>query len=215
MTRKFATHFLSLAATSVLAAWPYIPASAAILTTTASFQEGVGGYTGTVDRRIGVSATTNPDASGSAVNTDSSSFFLDGALAATDRADLLIRFDNIIGGGGGVPANVKVLEAKLDVRTTSPATSANAQSTGAFNVYRLNTPFTSSSTWAGFSGNGLGTQGDTNLIAGSFANIDADTFGSARVDKIVQTWVDGTPNNGFAVRADNTSDGWSINTTGA
>src|SRR5262245_21760840 len=109
-------------------------ASAAILTNTVSFQEGVGGYTGTVDRRIGVSAVTNPDASGSSVNTDASAFFLDGALAATDRADLLLRFDNIIG-GSGVPANVKVLEATLGLRTTTPATSANAQSTGAFNVY--------------------------------------------------------------------------------
>jgi len=116
------------------------------VTTTVSFQEGVDGYTGTLDRRIGVSATTNPDTSGLSVDTDSTSFFLDGALAAADRADLLLRFDNIIG-GSGVPAGVKVIEATLGVRTTSTATSTNAQTNGAYNVYRLNTAFDSSTTW--------------------------------------------------------------------
>jgi hypothetical protein len=156
-------------------------ALAAISTTTVSFQEGVDGYSGTLDRRINVDGS---DASGSDVDTDSNSFFLDGRLTAADRADFLLRFDGIIG-GSGVPAGATVLEATLDMRTTNPATSGNAQSSGAYNVYRLNTPFDSSTTWAGFSGNGAGTEGDTDLISGSFANIGADEVGSARVEKIV------------------------------
>ena len=71
-----------------------LSASASITLTTATFQNGVDGYAGTFDRRITQTAGTN----GSAVNTDSASFFVDGGSSALDDTGVqegLLRFSNL------------------------------------------------------------------------------------------------------------------------
>ena len=121
----------------------------------------------------------------------------------------MFRFDDIIG-SGAIPANALITSATLDMVTT---TANNSQSNGAYNVYQMNTAFDGSTTWASLGGNGI--YNHVAAMGGSFNRplIGAPT--SARVDQIVQNWVNGAPNDGFGIRSDNNTDGWSPNTTGA
>jgi hypothetical protein len=196
------------------------PAFAQVASTTVTFQNDTNGYTGTFDRRIGFDGTSAPaDLDGSAVNTDAASFFLDGERAAVDRKDYLIRFDNLFG-PGGVPSGAIILDARLIARTTTTAVSGNSQSGAAFNVFRLTRAFDSNSSASaggdfGGSEGGLAVEdGEIDLPSGSFDRPPVDTPVSADVTKIVQSWASGANNLGFGVRAE-TSDGWSVNTTGA
>jgi hypothetical protein len=188
------------------------PLSAAPIISTATFQQGTAGYSGTLDRKIG--PTPANEVNGSAVNTDTTSYFIDGGgTALNDDAAThgLLRFDNIVG-AGGVPANAKVISATVDVITGS---TSNAQSGGAYNMYRLSTPFTNASSWAtDFGGDGLA--GNVSAILGSFDGMNAvGNPASARADNAVQAWVDGAPNLGFGIRSDRNTDGWSPHTTGS
>lgn len=190
------------------------PLTAAPVIVTQTFQQGAAGYTGSADRRISANGTADVD--GSAVDTDVSTYFLDGGSSALNDAGAsqgLLRFDNIV--GGGLPAGAKVISATVDVVTTTTAVNANSQSGGAYNIYTLSTPFDSTSTWASpYGGDGL--TGDVGPILGSFDDLGtAGTASSARVDKAVQSWADGAANLGFGIRSDRTTDGWSVNTTGA
>jgi hypothetical protein len=194
---------LASAAVSVLDAAPVI--------TTATFQQGTAGYSSSFDRKI--SPAGADDADGSTVDTDTTGYFIDGGDAAFNDAGVrhgLIRFSDIVG-GSGVPAGAKVISATVDMIT---GTVANAQSGGAYNLYRLNTAFDSASTWDGtFGGDGLA--GNVGEILGSFDRPAAGAAVSARADKAVQNWVDGGTNLGFGIRSDQNRDGWSPNSTGA
>ena len=140
------------------------PLSAAPLISTVTFQQGVGGYTGSFDRKISPNGSVDID--GAAVDTDTTSYFLDGGTSALNDAGArhgLLRFDTIVG-AGAVPAAAKVISATVDTVTNN---STDAQSGGTFNLYRLNTGFDSNSTWAApFGGDGLA--GDVGEILGSF-----------------------------------------------
>jgi hypothetical protein len=188
------------------------PLQAAPIITTATFQQGVAGYTDTFDRKMGLAGAG--DANGSSIDTDTASYFIDGGGSALNDAGArqgLLRFSNIVG-GSGVPAGAKIISATIDAVTNNVA---DAQTSGTYNVYRLNTAFDSTSTWTTpFGGDGLA--GDVGEILGSFDNIAvAGAPSSARVDRAVQTWVDGSANLGFGIRSDQNTNGWSVNTTGA
>jgi hypothetical protein len=188
------------------------PLSAAPVIETATFQNGVAGFTGTLDRKI--SPTGGADANGIDIDTDTSSYFLDGggsAFGDTGARQGLLRFDNIVG-AGGVPAGAKVISATVDMVTT---TANDSQSGGAYNLYQLNTAFDGSSTWATpFGGDGLA--GDVGPLLGTFEGMTTQGSAvSARADNAVQSWVDGGTNLGFGIRSDRSTDGWSPNTTGA
>ena len=185
---------------------------AAPIVSTVTFQHGVSGYTDVLDRKIG--PTAGNEVSGSAVNTDATSYFLDGGATTLNDSGAtqgLLRFDNIVG-GAGVPAGAKVISATVDLVTGN---TSNAQTGGAYNLYRLSTAFTDTSSWATtFGGDGLA--GDVGEILGSFDGIaTAGNPASARADTAVQKWVDGAPNLGFGIRSDRNTDGWSPHTTGS
>ena len=78
MKRSLVPFYLSLASTFLFAAWTWSSSSAAVLTTV-SFQNGNAGYMDAFDRRIGPGAS---QVNGSAVNTDASSYFIDGGASA-------------------------------------------------------------------------------------------------------------------------------------
>src|SRR5206468_1036237 len=81
-------------------------------------------------------------------------------------------------------------------------------------TYRLTTGFDGTSTYATpFGGDGI--YNDVGRLGGSFNRPKIGAPTSARVDQIVQDWVNGSPNLGFGIRSDNNIDGWSPNTTGA
>jgi hypothetical protein len=191
----------ALAAAGPLGAQPII--------STATFQQGTAGYTGSLDRKIGPAGAG--DANGADIDTDTTSYFIDGGASALNDAGArhgLLRFSNV---ASGIPAGAKVISATVDMIT---ATVADAQSGGALNLYQLNTAFDGTSTWDGtFGGDGLA--GNISSILGSFDRPAAGMPVSARADRAVESWLSGGTNFGFGIRSDRSTDGWSPNTTGA
>jgi hypothetical protein len=210
---------------------------------TVSFQEGVDGYVGTFDKRLGSDGTNEL---GSAV----ANYFVDGQ-STTDSPDIqgLIRFDNIFGAGAGrIPAGATILDARLTLTTASgdplanPPGSANAQTPGPWGVAALLRPFTSSTTYLDFGAlgptfrNGPSINVSATRAAGFYddpiganttgpvanpadfndGQIDQDESSTARVRSLVQNWAnDPSRNYGFTVQAGRTgtTDGWMIGTS--
>jgi hypothetical protein len=197
---------------------------AAAQVVTISFQNGVNGYTGTFDRTISERNDHNVD--GSEVAND----FLDGyATDSSPDEQRLTRFDNIIGSEPGqIPAGATILSAELVVTT---GLVGNAQTGGPYGVSGLLQPFDSTTTYfVDFSTTtNLVSRGAwwqdgsaTRPVGGYGYQIPGITEGT-NVASVVQSWVDGAPNYGFVVQAGlpdvinevaNTTDGWSIRTTG-
>jgi hypothetical protein len=201
-----------------------------------SFQNGAGGYSGTFDRTI-----STPSPNGSNVETDGStvaSYYMDGYSPDDDDADInpespdtqnLIRFDNIIGPGANqIPTNATILDAKLTL-TTSLA--GNAQTSGPYGVFGLLQSFDSSTSYysnfssaTNFGSRGAWWQdGSATRPVGGFGFQTPGSQDSANVTSVVQSWASGGNNYGFVVQAgltddaattSNTSDGWSVRTTG-
>jgi hypothetical protein len=192
---------MAMAAAAPLGAQPVI--------STATFQQGTAGYTGSFDRKIGPAGAG--DANGADIDSDTTAYFLDGGTSALNDAGArhgLLRFSNI---AGGIPAGAKIISATVDMVT---ATVADAQSGGAYNLYELNTAFDGTSTWDGtFGGDGLA--GNVGAIQGSFDRPAAGMPIGARADRAVESWLSGGTNLGFGIRSDRSTDGWSPNTTGA
>jgi hypothetical protein len=177
-------------------------------TTTVEFQEGLNGYTGQFQKRVGYSNSSGTYTAqlGSSV----ASYSMDGG--DPDINDL-IRFDNIIG-AGGIPSGAKVLKAEL-VLTTS--VSSDAQSGGPFIVDRLISPVDQSTTYDSISyGQGYeGVRGiSTGLPAAGFPALAQGEAGAADVTDIVRKWVSGEANHGFGLYSGGTTDGWNYATVG-
>lgn len=176
---------------------------------TVVFQNGINGYDGTFDRRIGPGGEID----GSLVSGQTR-YYLDGGASALNDSGFiqgLIRFGNI---ETLIPAGAKIVDAKI---TTVTKTHGNAQSPDSFNVYRLTRGFDSESSVATDFGTD-GIQGDIDWILGSFhgPNIGGQaSVVSADVTRAVQSWVDGSPNHGVGIRADRGVNGWSFHTTGS
>jgi hypothetical protein len=198
--------------------------------TTVTFQQGTDGYTGCFDRLLDI---VNGGRDGSTVDTTLTSFFIDGDPDDAARADYLIRFDNIIG-GGGIPAGATILDAKLTLTTTDTSVSSNSPSGESYNVYRLTQAFDSNSTLDGDFGDGDGLftsfvdgvepeQGECDFNVGTFDHdfdnspMEVNIAYSADVTRAVQSWVDGDDNLGLAIMSDHTDndDGWSVHSTGS
>lgn len=189
--------------------------SAQVATSTVTFQNGVNGYTGTVNRLITASA---PDSStdGSTIDTSSStnSFFVDGGTTTLNDSGAnhaLLRFDNIVG-ASAIPANAVIISASLTLKTTAASAS---QTNGAYNLYPLANAFDATTTWNNYGGSGPGTNGHVGPLLANFMGMTAiNTVTSARVDRSVQSWVNGGSNLGLGIRSDSTLDGWSFNPSG-
>ena len=199
-------------------------ASLAAEVVTTSFQNGVDGYTGTFDRTISERDEHNVD--GSEVVND----FLDGYQTdSSPDEQRLIRFDNIIGSEPGqIPAGATILSAELIVTT---GLVGNAQTGGPYGVAGLLQPFDSTTSYfvdfattTDLVSRGAWWQdGSATRPVGGYGRQHPGDTDSANVTSIVQSWVDGTENHGLVIQAGlpdlinqvaNTTDGWSIRTTG-
>lgn len=190
-----------------------IDAASTVPTRTLVFQQGLDGYTGTLQKRIGYnSGAENPfsETLGSAVQT----YTIDGGIPDVND---MIRFDNIIGfEDWQVPFEAKVLRAEL---TYATGTGSNDQTNGPFVVGRLAVPFS------------VNTVYDPALVAGregvralmdspwwvpvaGFPIAAQGQAVSADVTSIVREWALGTPNHGFGIYSGGTSDGWGYATIG-
>ncbi|MCO6045964.1 DNRLRE domain-containing protein [Aeoliella sp. ICT_H6.2] len=238
MTRN--SGWLTLSVLAVLATSVAENADAQITLETLTFQNGANGYDGAFDRRIDMrlideNEGTFADASedGASVDTDVDPFFIDGDPVDSSRSDYLIRFDDILG-DMGIPSGAIILDATLNLRTTSESVNANSRTGESYNVYRLAVPFDSTSTMDGTFGDGNDMftdnvdgvepeQGEADWILSTFdhpvdeGGLEPDMTYGASVTRAVQSWVDGATNYGLAVMSDHrdNDDGWSVHSTGS
>jgi hypothetical protein len=202
-----------------------LPASVAMaVTATVTFQNGLNGYTGTVDRRLHEApGGTPPNTYDGATRTQ---LGLDGYDAAVPSPDAqgLIRFENIIGNNPGqIPANATILSAQL---TATTSTAGAAQSAGPWGIAQLLQPFGRTTDPGGgtqYSGDGSMPNGYVSgyTCAGcgitsrgpwwqdGYSNRPLTGYGgnwqgevaTADVTAIVQNWANGQQNNGVAIQA--------------
>jgi hypothetical protein len=186
-----------------------------VATTTVSFQEGMGGYTGQFGLLVGEATNADTGEKRKELGTDEENFFLDGPADSGSDTNSAIRFDNIFGNGPGqIPPGAGVQDARLVITTS---TVSNAQSGGPFNVDRLIDAVNESTTYdtldrgAGFEG----LRGGTNkLPVAGFGDLEAGAVTSANVTALVQSWAAGSPNHGFVLYSGGTTNGWGYNTVG-
>jgi hypothetical protein len=221
-------HKLTLAAAGL--AWTAALATSALAATaTVSFQNGIGTYTGTYDRKI--DERPDPAAPAAPLTYDGSTqtqYFLDGYNGTSNPTSpdgqAMIKFNNIIGNGPGqIPPNAYILSAELQVTTS---TSGNAQSAGPWGVAQLLQPFDSNTTYFGSfnCGCALTSRGPwfedgytERPLAGFGSNWQGEVT-SNNITSMVQNWVnDSTKNHGLVIQTGNprgTDDGWGVLSTG-
>jgi hypothetical protein len=168
--------------------------------TTVSFQQGVGGYSGTVDTEIWALAVntileSNPNASSDADN--------DGG-----ESQVLLRFDQIIGSEPGkIPTGATIHSAKLTVSAFDEGNTVN--------LHRMLVPFGRAATWnslvSGVSADGL--EASRHKDSFTFGKIAANSSQIVlEVTDTVQAWVSGEANHGW-VFLNTGGNGWDFYTS--
>lgn len=128
-------------------------------TTTASFRQGVGGFTGTIDTSLRQSAPITSFAAATSLKVDA-----DNPTDTMQAAQGLLRFRNLFGSQPGrIPLNATILSATLELDVTNGG--------DAFDLHRMLVPWSARSTWKS-RGNGIQADG---VEASAFA--DASTGG--------------------------------------
>lgn len=167
---------------------------------TISFQEGVNGYSGTIDVEIWAVAPNtclagNPNASSDADN--------DGG-----ESQILIRFERIIGGGPRqVPPRSAIHRARLIVSAFDPGTPVH--------LHRMLVPWKPTSTWnslvAGVTADGMEASEQKDSF--TFGQISASSSSIVfEVTDSVQAWVNATANYGW-VFINTGPNGWDFYTS--
>ncbi len=162
-----------------------------VLSTTASFQEGVNGYSGTQDTYLDDGNTTTNYGNDIELSVDG------------NAAHTLIRFDNLFGAGPGqIPLGSTIISASLEFDVVDAA-SSNAN----IGLYRMLTGWTESSTWNSM-GNGIQTNGvEASAVADAWVP-DAGEKNSmtlSGLESTLQAWSDGATNYGWAMTSDHTN----------
>ncbi len=163
---------------------------------TVTFQQGVNGYSGTVDTNL---MEDSPDANWA--TAPSLTVDADEPPGSGRDAQGLVRFDNIIGTGPDqVPPNVPILSASLGLNTTNPGSGAT--------LHRMVQTWADTDTWNSW---GAGIQvDDVEAAATPDLNTGAVATGSTVLDVTasVQAWADGQAANHGWVFIPLGTDGW-------
>jgi hypothetical protein len=179
-------------------------------TASASFRQGVNGYTNAFDTRI---RETTPDLESST----STGVFVDWSVAGTnDNEQALLRFDEIIGTGPGqIPPGSRIEAAMLDVAST-----INLAMGAGGKFHAMLQPWQDTNTWNSFGG-GIQADGVKAAITPTTAAGTAERnplvqggFHSYELTADVQAWTSGTLTNyGWVVLPwPNGGDGWGFAT---
>ena len=156
-----------------------------------TFRQGVAGYIAARDTQIREAAPTVSYAATTALAVDGD----DDDAAGNQRAQTLLRFDNIIAGAGGViPADATILSAKLTLYTTN--LTANP-----VKLHRMITGWTDAATWTS-AGGGIVADGIKAAAASDFDFAPPLLNNTVYFDvsDTLQQWVDGkAANNGWAI----------------
>lgn len=185
-----------------------------------SFQQGVGGYTGTLDTQLRL-ASSNANA-GAAINLIADQ--QDGTVAGVQNppAQILLRFNDIFGAGPGqIPVTTPpVLIRKAQLILSSTAN--NADSPGTIGVHRLLQDWTEDCTWASCFG-GDSVQNDDiealNTPDVTFVPNFPNPGAAGNVQRVtndviiaVQAWADGAVNYGW-VLTNSSTDGYRMDSS--
>jgi hypothetical protein len=179
----------------------------------ASFRQGVNGYTGTEDT---VLQQANPD-----LNLSFDLFAFVDAANANNESQFLMKFNNIIGTGPGqIPPGSRIHAASLQLASTNPDAMGHG---GRF--YTMSQPWNeATATWNSFGNDGVqpdGTEASTtfNTSAGyaSLSPLVQGGFNPFDVTADLQSWVSGAKeNNGWAILPwAGGTDGWGFVTSNA
>ncbi|MCW1915535.1 hypothetical protein OJ996_18255 [Luteolibacter sp. GHJ8] len=218
-------------ATSFTASATIQNAASLVPVQTVSFQNGIGGYTGTFTKHIGKNAVA--DANGNPVYTNTlgsatGAFYVDGFPGHVDSADqnALVRFDGLFGTGTGqIPPGAKIAKAELVITTNTSGPGGNSPSPGPFVVDRLLVPVDANTTYAMLDGGLPGLEGvrgaSSGLPVAGFGSMADGQVASSDVTSIVRYWADelaadpsSNPNMGFSIFTGGTADGWQFCTEG-
>jgi hypothetical protein len=154
---------------------------------TATFQQGVDGYTGTVDTYIGT---------GRGNQATSPALIIDGPDVQS-----LLRFDGIFGPATNqIPTGSTIVSATLTLRVGSDP---NDPSTTPVNLHRLLHPWLDTDLWAAYGVSPWNTQGgiqadgvDAEATADATVTMNTpNTAYAVSVTRSVQAWASGTSNN--------------------
>lgn len=176
----------------------------------ASFRQDVDGYTGAVDTRL---RQNDPDTEFLTAAT----MFVDAVVSAGDPnpEQVLLRFDNIVGTGENqIPAGSRVEAAILDIPSVNP----DAMGDGGL-FYKLLQPWPDLATWNawvdGIQTNGVEAAVSPSAVAGN-AGLNPDVQGgflSFDLTADVQSWVNGSANNGWMINPwPGGGNGWGLTT---
>jgi hypothetical protein len=162
--------------------------------TTVTFQQGVNGYTGTLDTMIQQATPTTAYGTSTKLSTDT---------GTNANVQTLLTFDGLFGTGlGQIPLGATITSATLTLQTT------NGSAQGA-SLHRMVTNWMGVPTWTWDSfNNGIQFDG-TEAVAAADVSTGAVGVGSRDLDvtKSLQAWSDGASNYGWAFMAGGT-DGW-------
>jgi len=166
-----------------------------------TFQQNVGGYSGTLTDNI---KAITPNTASPGLST-----MLVDSGTGTAPAQVLIKFSNLFS-ESQVPPNATILSAKLIFATDSTASSPNSVDT--FRLYRMIRSWDGTSTWNSLGG---GISAD-DAEASSASDFDVLPYASANklgifdVTDTVQAWANGATNNGWLLADATGTDGWHI-----
>ncbi len=152
---------------------------------TVRFQQGLTGYSSTADTMLCAGAATTSFATTDSLNVDTSDLY--GGVSQA-----LFRFGSIIGSGAGqIPPGANISSATLRLR------SLDTGNGGHFHV--MLQPWSDSSTWNALV-NGV-TADNTEAASAIDASVSSTSIGDVdlNVTGTVQSWANGTTNNGWVV----------------
>ncbi len=186
-----------------------------INTSMITFQQGVDGYEGTFQKRIGANFVDE-------MGDLAPFYYLDGSAFGDEINDTmdLIWFRDIIGDSASqIPAGATVLSAQL-VYSTGPDGNANAD--GPYLIGKLGQMVDEFTTYDGLNASNIDNLPEIRAARGivvgqplaGYADIaDLETV-SADITEFVQDWVNGENNFGLTVYTNDTNNGWQINAIG-
>ena len=161
---------------------------------TTTFRNGLNGYTGATDTQIRQAAPNTPYATSTVLATNGDD---DPGTPGVTAVHSLIRFDNLFGSATGqIPFDATILSAKLTAWTTDTGTT-----TTPVEFHRMLKGWNDTDTWATFGGRGVAAD-DVEAAAAvdfTYAPPNVSHPFAFDVSDTVQRWLDGAPNDGWAI----------------
>lgn len=156
---------------------------------TVSFQQGVNGYSGTVDTFLHQNTPTTSNATATSLKVDS-----DDPAGTNLVAQSLLRFDNLLGSSAGqIPLNATIRSATLQLQVTNGSVSN-------MNLHRMLSSWAATDTWSTLTG-GVQTN-DLEAVATPDASSGQSQIGAISFNVLpsVQAWrANPSSNKGWAI----------------